>query len=175
MKNNMIKSIVVLTAICLVVSAALAVTNHFTKPIIDAAAAEAARAALFEIFPDAEDFEKLVGREVPASVKSVYRETSGKGFVIELAAVGYGGGASPIAMVVGLDNEGKILKTVIVSCSGETPGKGDVIMGEDFLSQFVGKDETLNGVSAVSGATISSAAVIDAVRDAFLAYKEVLK
>ena len=175
MKNNMMKSIVVLTAICLVVSAALAVTNHFTAPIIEKAAAEAAREALFEIFPDAEDFEELTGKEVPASVKAVYRETSGQGFVIELAAAGYGGATSPISMVVGIDNTGAIVKTVIVSCSGETPGKGDVIAKDNFLSQFIGKDENLTGVTAISGSTISSQAVIDAVYDAFLAYKEALK
>ena len=175
MKNTMIKSIVVLTAICLVVSAALAVTNHFTAPIIERAAAEAARAALFEIFPEAEDFEALTGKEVPASVKAVYRETSGMGYIIELAAAGYGGSSSPISMVVGIDNAGVIVKTVVVSCSGETPGKGDVIAKDDFLSQFIGKDETLSGVSAISGSTISSKAVIDAVYDAFSAYKEALQ
>lgn len=175
MKNSMIQSVVVLTVICFVVSAALAVTNHFTAPIIEKAAAEAAREALFEIFPNAEDFEALTGKEVSDSVKAVYRETSGQGYVIELTAVGYGGGASPISMVVGIDNDGKILRTVIISCSGETPGKGDVIAGEAFLSQFIGKDESLSDVSAVSGATISTAAVISAVQDAFAAYKEVLK
>ena len=35
-----LKSILILVAICLVISAALAVVNHFTAPVIAAAAAE---------------------------------------------------------------------------------------------------------------------------------------
>jgi len=42
---------------------------------------------------------------------------------------------------------------------------------EPFRSQFPGKDEMLEGVSAISGATISSNAYLGAVADAFEAFR----
>ena len=41
---------------------------------------------------------------------------------------------------------------------------------EPFRSQFVGKDSSLDGVQAISGATISSTAYINAINDAFAAW-----
>ena len=50
MKEN-VKSVVVLTAICLVVAALLAVTNFYTAPIIEANKAAAATGSLAEVIP----------------------------------------------------------------------------------------------------------------------------
>ena len=57
MKN--IKSIIVLTSICLVVSLMLAVTNHFTKDKIAENNSKAAFEACFEVMPDAKGFEEV--------------------------------------------------------------------------------------------------------------------
>ena len=82
-----------------------------------------------------------------------------------------------------LDEEGRIT-SIKVDASSQTPGIGSMV-GEDkaFLEQFVGKtlplhlsgsslegevaeNEEMSGIDAVSGATISSQAVIDAVNGA---------
>lgn len=170
MKNSSLKSIVVLTLICIVVSALLAVTNFFTAPIIAEADRGAANAALMEVIPGAIDFEELTGETVPDVVTAVYRETSGKGYAIQLAAIGYGGVSSPISAVVGIDTEGLIIGVKVISYSGETPGKGDVIVNESFLSQFVGKNSNLTDVNIIAGSTYSTAGLINAVREAFAAY-----
>ena len=52
----------------------------------------------------------------------------------------------------------------------ETVGLGSKITGDDFRSQFVGKDASLEGVDIISGATFSSNYYINAIRDAFTAY-----
>ena len=59
MKEN-IKSVVVLTAICLVVAALLAVTNFYTAPIIEEHKANAANESLTIVMPEAKGFEEFV-------------------------------------------------------------------------------------------------------------------
>ena len=51
--KTLIKSIVVLTVICLVISGALAVVNSFTAPIIEAAAIERETASRQQVLPAA--------------------------------------------------------------------------------------------------------------------------
>ena len=55
MKEN-IKSVVVLTAICLVVAVLLAYTNSITAPIIEANKAAKASGSLMEVMPEATGF-----------------------------------------------------------------------------------------------------------------------
>ena len=57
--NDLLKPVVVLTVICIVVSAALAAVNGITAPIIAAAAAEAANAARYELLPESDGFEAI--------------------------------------------------------------------------------------------------------------------
>ena len=64
-----------------------------------------------------------------------------------------------------------IIKCKVISAQGETSGIGSKVTGEDFLAQFNGKSEGLEGVDAISGATISSSALIEAVRESFSAVK----
>ena len=59
MKWEKLKPIVVLTAICVIVSAALVGTYGLTKPVIDAAKAAEANAALSAVLPDGADFEEV--------------------------------------------------------------------------------------------------------------------
>ena len=70
-----------------------------------------------------------------------------------------------------IDNNGKIVKCHVVSCSGETSGIGTKVDTPEFLGLFDGKDRDLSGVDSISGATISSSAFISAVEDAFVAYE----
>ena len=66
-----IKSVIVLTSICLVVALMLAVTNHFTKDKIAQNNAQAAYAACFEVMPEAKAFEEVdlsTYQNLPASL-----------------------------------------------------------------------------------------------------------
>ena len=58
MKQN-IKSVIVLTSICLVVALLLAVTNHFTKDKIAENNAQSAYEACYDVMPDAKGFEEV--------------------------------------------------------------------------------------------------------------------
>ena len=171
MKNSMIKEILVpvavLMSICLVISAALALTNELTAPVIAAAEKAAADEARKEVLPAADSFTAVVAENLPPEVTEVYRADNGAGYVIQMSAGGYGGA---IKMICGIDASGNIAGIEVLSHS-ETKGIGDRIEREDFKEQFLLGGSDLSGVQAISGATISSSAYIAAVRSAVEAYK----
>ncbi len=166
--SDFVLPIGVLLIICIVASALLAYTNSITAPIIEAAAEEAAEQARIAVMPEADGFEELQVDGLPETVTGVYEATNGVGYVFMLTADGYGG-RDTLSITCGIDSEGKITDTQVLSHS-ETVGLGSKITGDDFRSQFVGKDASLEGVDIISGATFSSNYYINAIRDAFTAY-----
>ncbi len=165
MKKELLLPIVVLFSICLVVSAALALTNSVTAPLIEEAERAAAEAARLEVLPEASGFERVELEGLPQNVTEVYRAQNGAGFVFMLSTKGYGGA---IRLICGVDAAGNITATKVLGHT-ETQGLGSKITGTAFGDQFIGKDRELEGVSAISGATISTRAYINAVKDAFTA------
>ncbi|MBQ9032430.1 MAG: FMN-binding protein [Parasporobacterium sp.] len=165
-KNDFVMPIAVLTIICLVITALLALTNSATEPVITKAAAERAEAARTEIIPEAEGFELMEVDGLPSTVKEAYSTTNDCGYIFMLETMGYGG---EMDLILGMDNDGEIIAVKTLAHS-ETKGMGSKTAEEPFRSQFTGKDESLEGVSAISGATISSKAYLGAVADAFAAF-----
>ena len=68
-----------------------------------------------------------------------------------------------------MNNDGTIMDVKTLKHS-ETKGMGSKTAEEPFRSQFIGKDASLEGVDAITGATISSTAYLGAVADAFTAF-----
>jgi electron transport complex protein RnfG len=154
-----------LTLICLVVSAALAVTNSATAPVIAAAARTRAEAAQKEVLPEADTFETVRNESLPESVTEAYAAANGAGYVFMLTARGgYGG---DIGIIVGIDGAGVISAVKTLSHS-ETEGIGASAIPklETGLAGSVSPEE----VQAVSGATVTSKAFLGAIDDAFKAY-----
>ncbi|MFV0498275.1 MAG: FMN-binding protein [Candidatus Fimivivens sp.] len=166
-KNDFILPIVVLTAICLVITAALALTEQATTPIIEATEKANAEAARREVLPAADGFELLELSNLPEGVTEVYNATNGTGTVVMAEGKGYGG---LMKIIVGLDMDGKITGTKTLA-HGETAGLGSKVAEPKFQGQFPGQDESLSGVAAIGGATISSKCFIGAVEKAFEAQK----
>ena len=169
MKKEIIMPVVVLAVICLVITAALAFTNSTTAPVIALAAEERAEAARHEAIPDATGFTKLDVEGLPETIKEVYASDNQVGYVFMVTTKGYGGDMELICSVV---NNGRILMCKTLKHS-ETKGMGSKTADEPFRSQFIGKDAELEGVNAVTGATISSTAYINAIHDVFTAYEMV--
>ncbi|NMA24772.1 MAG: FMN-binding protein [Clostridiales bacterium] len=167
MKKEFVTPILVLTLICLFISAALAITNHFTEPVIAKAAACREEAARCEVVPGAGSFELLQADGLPATVKEVYKASNGAGYVFVLTVSGYGG---DISIICGIAPDGTLISVKTLAHT-ETKGMGSKITEEPFAGQFPGKDAALDGVDVISGATISSKAFISAVKDAFTAYE----
>ena len=152
-----IKSVCILVAICSVMALLLAMTNQFTAPIIEKNNAAAANAALLEVMPEGTGFDSvdLSGYTLPASVVEAHKETSGKGYVIQLSVTGYG---TNMVIMCGVSADNKVTGAVCLS-SNETLGKE-----KEYGKNFTGKDAA--AVDAISGATVSSKAVIRCVNSA---------
>lgn len=100
------------------------------------------------------------------------------GYIFKTSAKGYGGN---VICSIGIDINGAITGIVVVSHS-ETPGLGskieEVKSGESepyYLKQFKGKrSENLSDIQTISGATISSKAVIKCVEEAYNLYNKII-
>lgn len=165
----MIRYGLILLAICFCASLVLSVTYKFTHNRIEAQAINEEKAALDGVYPQASDFgEEKLGEETYYVAK---KDNKVIGYIIRAKTKGY---SSTITMLVGFDLGGEI-KGIKILSQEETPGLGakinEVRFGEDkpwFLQQFEGKkaqDLDLKNIQAITGATISSSAVIDGARD----------
>ena len=175
MSNKVIiKSIVVLAAICLVIAGALAVVNSFTAPIISAAAAERENASRQQVLSAAENFEPITSDAIPATITSAFKgvDASGAtvGYVFTAGNKGFDG---TILVMTAIGIDGKIIQVNTLDVTSETATLGGLTAKESFTSMYPGKDASLDGVEAISGATITSKAYEQCVLDAFAAYDAV--
>ena len=173
MKNTfkeIIKPVLVLTGICLVVSALLAYVNTVTSPIIAEAEQKAAQEAMAEVLSEADAFKQVTIDGMPERVTEIYRAENGAGYVFMLTTKGYGG---DMKLICGIKADGVIEACKTLSHS-ETSGLGSKTAEDPYRSQYSGKtSDTLSEVDAISGATISSTAYKSAVEDAFAAFNSV--
>lgn len=158
MKKN-ITSILALTVICSVVAVLLAITNAVTAPIIEKNQSAAADEALLVVLPNGEEFTPvdLSTNTFPATVTKAYTEKNG-GVVVELKTNGYG---SDMIIMVGIDAEGKVADAVCLS-SNETLGF-EKTYGEGTKGHTA---DTIDSLDTVSGATKTTEAYKNAVKDA---------
>ena len=171
MKNNTsVKSILVLVSICLFISVAMAAINMVTAPKIASAQERAQQDALSEVLPENGGFDKLELQDLPECVTEVYRDLDGQGIVMLLSVKGYDS-SNPMSVAVGYTNDGIIENCHIISANGETSGIGSKVTQPAFYGQFSGKDSGLENVDAISGATVSSGALIEAVKQSFSVFE----
>ena len=172
--NRMFKPIVVLCVICVVITGALAATNSVTAPIIEEATRLAQEQARQELLPEASGFTKVEDVSVE-NVSDVYTADNGVGTVITCSGKGY---SSTITVMVAFTPDGTI-KQIKVTSQGETQGVGTKVTTQPtaFWDQFAGKAaQTLTlgvDVDKITGASISSRAVTNAVNAAIDAYNEI--
>ena len=154
--------IAVLTAICLVVAALLGGVNLLTKDKIAENALKKEQASLVEVLPGATLFDEIEAPEgAPSTVKTVYREKGGLGYVLIMIAEKTDYSSGDMTISVGISN-GKITGAKITSYNeSKDVGKNT------YPSKFVGKGiEDYDAVEIVSGVTYSSRAFKNAVGDA---------
>ncbi len=158
-KSLNLKSVVVLTAICAVISVMLAATNAITAPIIEKNQNAAANEALLVVMPNGTGFEQmdLSSYTLPATVTEAYKEAGG-GYVVKLTTTGYGSG---FVIMCGVNADGTVSGAVCLS-SNETLGY-EKTFGENFTGKNV---EGVDAVDSISGATKTTVAYRNAVKDA---------
>ncbi len=178
--KEIVRVTAILTAICIVISAALAGVNMLTADRIAQIAKENEFAACEQVYPSAEgqqlEFTALADIYPESGVNGYLVTENGRtvGCVIISSAKGYGGA---VDVMVGFDMNKTITGVTVLSHS-ETPGLGANAAKESFLSQYVGSTEAGSlavakdggTIDAVTAATISSRAVTAAVNTAAQAF-----
>lgn len=166
MKETLNKKIVnyavLLTLFCAITSAGLAFVYKITTPKIYKHKKLTIISSRKEVLNLAKNFKEKNGYVEGYNVQG---QSVGK--VIKIITKGYGGS---IEILVGINLDNKIVGVKILN-HNETPGLGNKIEQKPFLKQLLNKTATEvklkkdgGKIDAITGATISSQAVIDAIR-----------
>lgn len=189
--KNVVKLALILLVITVIASLCLALTNYVTAPTIAEMNEKANTEARQVVLPEAESFEEvqdiksIVTTAAPGSeeiVTEIYKGKKGDetvGYTIKTTPSGYGG---PIEILTGISSDGVIQGITILS-QNETPGLGAKSTEAAFQDQFHDKDAAKevtvikggnaegNQIQAITGATITSTAVVNGVNTSEKVFK----
>ncbi|MCL2800166.1 MAG: FMN-binding protein [Treponema sp.] len=174
-KKDFIIPILVLGLICLFVTGALAVVNHFTYPKIKSDSAERAYIARSKIIPEADGFVLMDIKNIglPESIIEVYKTANEAGFIFTVSVKGFG--RENMRLLCGVDIDGRLIKSNIndlVLSHTETPSYFNRAFSEIHLNRFWNGNKTdIEKIDAVSGATVSSNALQKAILYALTAFE----
>jgi len=155
--------VLLLTAVVAISVNLLNLTDKLTREKIEWQREQKIERMLSEIFPNMSryDFEN--------DIYTIYSNGTKIGYAFLAVGKGYGG---DIDILVGLEDEATIKGITIIS-SRETPGLGSRIAESPFTDKFIGlniDDVALRQyggqIDSITGATISSKAVVEAIRKA---------
>ncbi len=166
-------SLFLIAAIC---TAILAFTNSITAPKIAQNNAQAEVEARQLVFKEAKSFSDVKAEGKASYVEALDESKNIIGYVFTTSAKGYG---SDIKIMTAIDKSGEVLGMEILSIE-ETAGLGMNAKKDDFKNQYIGTNGKLtvvknkeageNEIQALTGATITSNAVTDAVNMAVEAF-----
>lgn len=167
--------------ICLVVTAALALTDNVTAEKIAANEQASKEQSMQNVCPDAAAFEEVIP---DVMYKGLDGSGNAVGYAISTATQGYGG---QVKVMTGI-SDGEIIGVDVFYNDDETPGLGKNTSNASFRDQYkslntqediaVSKDAAAGNsqtVDAVTSATISSRAVTKAVNEACQIYNDNVK
>ena len=173
--KDILKPALILFVICLVVTALLAGTNLLTKDKIAEQSALEAEQSRKVVLSDADSFEEADGYYIGKANNETV------GYVFQTEAKGYGGA---VKVMTGISADGQITGVVILEHS-ETPGLGANAEKASFTYQFKqtspekgitlvkNKAPSDGEIEAMTGASITSRAVTNAVNEAITKYNTV--
>ncbi len=179
-KNTSYGMVSVLTLTAVIVAAALAGFYKFAEPKIEANRLAEEKRAIFAVHPNASDYD-VIEKEVTVGKKTknlkIFKGKDADGELVGHAFIAAGPGFSAvIRIMVGLNIDEKSLTGIKVTEHLETPGLGTKIEESFFKDQFQGlaiepkieylknkKPEKPNQIQAITGATISSRAIVEAI------------
>ncbi|MGL4606900.1 MAG: RnfABCDGE type electron transport complex subunit G [Eubacteriaceae bacterium] len=183
---NVIKLGFILLVISAVAACCLALTNYVTAGTIEEMNLESNKVARQEVLPEATDFEEVpaeelakIGKDIglanPEELVEAYIGTKdGKivGYTVKSAPGSGFGGA--VQVLTGISADG-VIEGITILSHNETPGLGANATLPSFKDQFKGKSAleevsvvkgapgSGNAIEAITGATITSSAVVDGV------------
>lgn len=156
MKETLFYSTFILTLVCLIAASLLGLAYNATAVQIEQQQIAYLHSNLNQIFPEADDF--LHQEDYYIAMKNNIKI----GFVATVVSPGY---SSFLEILVGMDLEKNIAGMRILE-HAETPGLGAEAVKPKFYEQFSNKKEiSKNTIDAITGATITTDAVIEGVQD----------
>ena len=161
-KRGSIYPIVFLTLVVFLSVVSLTLMDQMTREKVLAGQQAEIQEMLSTLFPNLETFTV----DETSGEYALLKDSVAIGQAQMVQAIGYGG---TIDVLVGIDPDGKLRGIRIIS-QQETPGLGAKITEAAFLDKFIGVAiDELNlsrdggSIDAITGATISSRAIVDAL------------
>lgn len=196
--NKIIKDALVLTVITLIAGLLLGLVHEITLDPIAAANYNKEQNAYRAVFADADSFEAVEDFDTDAATAvakdagyendtvdgaQLAKDASGNtlGYVVTVTSTE--GSQANITLSVGITNEG-VLNGYSITSISETPGLGSKATDESFAGQFKNKtcesftvtksgSKSEDEIDSISGATITSNAVTNAVNAGLAYYRSV--
>ena len=175
--NKILKLALVLLAVSAIVAGVLGVINELTYPVIDAQK-QAKTAEAFASVLKADRFDEIEFDNPDFPTVLTVHKAEGVGYVVTSK---FSGAQGNITLAVGVDNDYKCTGISVIEHS-ETSGLGANAastgeVGVKFREQFIGQDESIalanagGSIDALTGATITSRAITEAVATSIKAVK----
>ena len=175
--NKILKLALVLLAVSAIVAGVLGVINELTYPVIDAQK-QAKTAEAFASVLKADRFDEIAFDNPDFPTVLTVHKAEGVGYVVTSK---FSGAQGNITLAVGVDNDFKCTGISVIE-HAETSGLGANAastgeVGVKFRAQFVGQDESIalsnagGSIDALTGATITSRAITEAVATSIRAVK----
>ena len=175
--NKILKLALVLLAVSAIVAGVLGVINELTYPVIDAQK-QAKTAEAFSAVLKADRFDEIEFSNPDFPTVLTVHKAEGVGYVVTSK---FSGAQGNITLAVGVDNDYKCTGISVIEHS-ETSGLGANAastgeVGVKFREQFIGQDESIalanagGSIDALTGATITSRAITEAVATSIRAVK----
>lgn len=179
--NKILKLTFILFLVCAITAGILGGVNELTKDKIAEVNAQKTAQA-YKAVLEANAFEAVEFDAENASFKnidSIYKGTNGEGYVVEST---FSGAQGNITMAIGVGPDNKCTGISIISHS-ETSGLGanaasTAEVGVNFRNQFIGEGSDIaltkagGNIDALTGATITSRSVTEAVANAIAAVEK---
>lgn len=162
---------------CIISGSIIGITYFFTAPIAKSEAEKLKQQAMQNLVTDASEFRPIADKHEWFEAK---KGTETIAYIVEGTGKGFGG---EIEMLVAISLDGKVIDYTVLK-HNETPGLGDKGDSSPFKDHIKGKGieglEVVKGpsedkVQALTGATITSRAIVNGLNDVVeevMAYKE---
>ena len=148
---------------------ALSYVNGITAPIIEANELATEKATLLSMYPEAkeDDFVSVDISNIDSStITKVY--SYGDYYIFNMSVSGYKDGTT---FLVSIDKNTNVIDKYVALSNGDTKGLGSKVTEDAFKESMEGKDAS-GQLDTISGATISSSAVVNGINEAASVMKD---
>lgn len=179
--NKVVQMLLVLTLIGILAGGLLAMVSEWANPLIAANQKAATEAAIFRVQPEGKNYEPVqnAGFEL---YKVMNEQNEELGFALVYEGNGFSG---KIRLIAGLSEDLEKITAIEILDQIETPGLGTKIVEDPFTTQFKQLETNPNvawvkgvepskpnEIQTITGATISSKAVVSIINDGLMKLKK---